>query len=464
MRQASLAEEEGGNDLKLWLAAPGASPTDDDGGRHVESESCVIVSSTRATVITKRRQRCCGPRSWSRNDYVVGAEAACEMPKATSMRVAECHGLKRIDPTGIVGTRHVTKGCPGTWEVSPLCREIGTIRQGRSEPVGRREVGALRKSTDVGELAPGDPAEQRTAPRNRTLEGKMKEPPSSANISTKLERIAKQAKEIRGVGLKTLAHNIDLDWMREAHRRTRKDGATGVDGRSAEQFAEQLEGNLQSLLDCAKSGRYRAPPVRRVHIPKGNGTDMRPIGIPTFEDKVLQRAVAMVIEAVYEQSFHDFSYGFRPGRSAHQALETLQNAAVRVAGGWIVEVDIRKFFDTVDHAHMHEILRRRIRDEVLLRLIGKWLNAGVLEGKTLSHPYEGTPQGGVISPLLANIYLHEVLDEWFVNQVRPHLEGPATLVRYADDFVVLFSGQAGCGALLRGSAEAVRKIRPRVTS
>lgn len=267
----------------------------------------------------------------------------------------------------------------------------------------------------------------------------MKEPPSSANISTKLERIAKQAREIRDVGIKTLAHHIDLDWMREAHRRTRKDGALGVDGVSAERFAEQLEDNLQSLLDRAKSGRYRAPPVRRVHIPKGNGTDTRPIGIPTFEDKVLQRAVAMVIEAVYEESFHDFSYGFRPRRSAHQALETLQNAAVRVAGGWVVEVDIKKFFDTVDHSHMHEILRRRIRDRVLLRLIGKWLKAGVLEGKFLAHPHEGTPQGGVISPLLANIYLHEVLDEWFVNHVRPHLKGSATLIRYADDFVVLFS-------------------------
>src|SRR5258706_4679463 len=147
----------------------------------------------------------------------------------------------------------------------------------------------------------------------------------------------------------------------------------------------------------------------------------------------------MVIETVYEQSFHDFSYGFRPGRSAHQALEALQHASVRIAGGWLVEVDIRKFFDTVEHHRLREILLRRIRDRVLLRLIEKWLNAGVLEGTSLSYPDEGTPQGGVISPLLANIYLHEVLDEWFVEQVRPHLKGTATLIRYADDFVVLFS-------------------------
>src|SRR3954467_4025393 len=214
----------------------------------------------------------------------------------------------------------------------------------------------------------------------------MIETQSSLDISTKLERIAELARRKPGVSLQTLAHYIDVEWLREAYRRTRKDGAPGVDGQSAEQYAEHLEENLQSLLDRAKSGRYRAPPVRRVHIPKGDGTETRPIGIPTFEDKVLQRAVAMVIGEVYEQSFYDFSYGFRPGRSAHQMLQTLRNTAVHQAGGWIVEVDIKKFFDTVDHTHLRTILCRRIRDRVLLRLIGKWLNAGVLEGSTLSHP------------------------------------------------------------------------------
>ena len=267
----------------------------------------------------------------------------------------------------------------------------------------------------------------------------MTETSNSQDISTKLERIAKLAREIRGATLKTLAHHIDVEWLREAYRRTRKDGASGVDGVSAEQYAEHLEENLQSLLDRAKSGRYRAPPVRRVHIPKGDGTDTRPIGIPTFEDKVLQRAVAMVIGEVYEQEFHDFSYGFRSGRSAHQALQTLRTAAWQMKGGWLVEVDIKQFFDTVDHAHLREILGRRIGDGVLLRLIGKWLNAGILEGLVLSRPDDGTPQGGVISPLLANIYLHEVLDDWFVRDVRPKLAGEAAMVRYADDVAVLFA-------------------------
>src|SRR5215510_6888423 len=216
----------------------------------------------------------------------------------------------------------------------------------------------------------------------------MTETSGSQDVSTKLVRIAKLARELRGARLQTLAHYIDVNWLHEAYRRTRKDGAPGVDRQSAEQYAEHLEENLQSLLDRAKSGRYRAPPVRRVHIPKGDGTETRPIGIPTFEDKVLQRAVAMVIGEVYEQEFHDFSYGFRPGRSQHQALQAFWHTAMRMKGGWIVEIDIRKFFDTVDHGHLRDILRRRIGDRVLLRLIGKWLNAGVVEGLKLSHPDE----------------------------------------------------------------------------
>jgi len=269
----------------------------------------------------------------------------------------------------------------------------------------------------------------------------MSETQGSTDISPKLRRIAQLAKGKPGVALLTLAHHIDMNWMREAFRRTRKDGATGVDGVTAEEYARQLEVNLQSLLDRAKSGAYRAPPVRRVHIPKGDGVQTRAIGIPTFEDKVLQRAVAMVLEAVYEQSFRDFSYGFRPGRSAHQALANLRDTAIRMGGGWIVEVDIKKFFDTLDHGRLQMILRRRVRDGVLLRLIGKWLNAGVLERHELSYPGEGTPQGGVISPLLANVFLHEVFDEWFARTIMPRLRGKCAVVRYADDIAMIFSSE-----------------------
>jgi RNA-directed DNA polymerase len=264
--------------------------------------------------------------------------------------------------------------------------------------------------------------------------------PTPASISTKLERIAKLAKQMPGAPLRTLAHHIDIEWLREAHRRTRKDGAVGVDGQTATEYAAQLEGNLRSLLDRAKSGdHYRAPPVRRVHIPKGDGSKTRPIGIPTFEDKVLQRAVAMVLEAVYEQDFLSCSYGFRPGRGAHDALQAVWEQTMSMDGGWVLEADIEGFFDAIDHARLREVLQKRVSDGVLLRLIGKWLNAGVMEEGAIYHPDSGTPQGGVISPLLANVFLHEVLDLWFEHEVKPRLKGRASLVRYADDFVIVFA-------------------------
>jgi RNA-directed DNA polymerase len=262
---------------------------------------------------------------------------------------------------------------------------------------------------------------------------------SLTTVSTKLERIAELAKRKPGVSLQTLAHHIDLDWMLEAHHRVRKDGAAGVDGQTAEEYAQQLRSNLQSLLDRAKSGdHYRAPPVRRVHIPKGDGLKTRPIGIPTFEDKILQKAVAMVLEAVYEQDFYPCSYGFRPGRGAHDALQALWTKTMALGGGWILEADIESFFDSVDHAQLRTVLGQRVSDGVLIRLIGKWLNAGVLEAGVVRYPETGTPQGGVISPLLANVYLHEVLDVWWERDVRPRMRGRTSLVRYADDFVLLF--------------------------
>lgn len=263
------------------------------------------------------------------------------------------------------------------------------------------------------------------------------------NISTKLDQIAKLAKTMPGVALTTLAHHIDIEWLREAHRRTRKDAAAGVDEQTATEYAAALEGNLQSLLKRMKAGwSYRAPPVRRVHIPKGDGSKTRPIGIPTFEDKILQRSVQMVLEAVYEQDFYDFSYGFRPARSPHQALQASWAMLMRLGGGWVLEADIEAFFDSVDHGKLQEILSQRVRDGVLLRLIGKWLNAGVLEKGSIYYPDEGTPQGGVISPLLANVYLHEVLDRWFVDVVRPRLTAGAHLVRFADDFIIVFEEEA----------------------
>lgn len=264
----------------------------------------------------------------------------------------------------------------------------------------------------------------------------------SRNVSTKQRRIAELARRHPEVSFTSLAHHIDLEWLYEAYVRTRKDGAVGVDKQTAEGYARELAENLKSLLERVKSGSYKAPAVRRVHIPKGTSKkEKRPIGVPTFEDKVLQRAVQMVLEPLYEQDFLDCSYGFRPKRSAHDALQALWKHLVEVGGGWVIDVDIRKFFDTMSHAHLRDILKRRVRDGVLLRLIGKWLKAGVWERGSVSYPEQGTPQGGVISPMLSNIYLHEVLDTWFLEVVRPRLRGKAYLVRFADDAVLVFSDE-----------------------
>lgn len=267
----------------------------------------------------------------------------------------------------------------------------------------------------------------------------MAETLSSVTVSTKQFKLTQRATEITEGALTTLAHFIDIDWLREAYRRTRKDGASGVDGQTAAGYERHLDENLSSLLDRFKSGVYRAPPVKRVYIPKADGKRRRPIGIPTLEDKVLQRAVVMLLEPIYEVQFSDTSYGFRPGRSAHAALEAVWRGTMGHPTGWLIELDIESFFDNVDHQILQSLVARRVGDGVIRRSIGKWLNAGVMEEGQLSYPTRGTPQGGVISPLLANIYLHEVLDRWFEEDVLPRLKGRAFMVRYADDAVLGFA-------------------------
>jgi len=214
--------------------------------------------------------------------------------------------------------------------------------------------------------------------------------------------------------------------MMEAYRLTRKDGAPGIDGVTAADYEANLEANLLDLLERIKSGRYHAPPVRRAYIPKADGSQ-RKLGIPTFEDKVAQRAVTMVLEAVYEQDFLPCSYGFRPGRSAHQALRTLQNVLWAKRLYWVLEIDIRKYFDSIPHSDLRTFLDRRVTDGVIRRMIDKWLKAGAVEDGLLCRMTEGSPQGGVISPCLSNVFLHYVLDEWFETEVRPRLKGIAPL-------------------------------------
>lgn len=227
--------------------------------------------------------------------------------------------------------------------------------------------------------------------------------------------------------------------MIEAYCQTRKDGAPGIDGMTAADYEVDLEANLSDLLERIKSGRYVAPPVRRHYIPKADGTK-RPLGIPTLEDKVAQRAVLLLLEPIYETDFLSVSYGFRPGRSAHDALRALRNGFMDVGQGlrWVVDIDISKYFDSIPHEHLRNFLDQRVTDGIVRRMIDKWLKAGVLEAGTLRRTTSGTPQGGVISPLLANIYLHHVLDRWFVEDAEPRLKGHCMLVRYADDAVCAF--------------------------
>src|SRR5574341_128639 len=263
----------------------------------------------------------------------------------------------------------------------------------------------------------------------------MGDPSRSPTITTQLQRIAEQAKRYPEMVFTTLAHLMDVDCLREAYHRTRKDSAPGIDGVTADGYAEHLEENLRDLHERLRSGRYQAPPVKRHWLSKADGSQ-RPIGLPTFEDKIVQRAVAMLLGAIYEQDFHEFSHGFRAGHSAHQALSELREQCLGMNIGWIVDADVSGFFDSLDQGLLQELLQQRVQDGSILRLIGKGLHAGVLEGETFLQPETGSPQGAVVSPLLGNLFLHQVVDEWDVRVVKPRLRGRSFLSRYGDDFVL----------------------------
>ena len=369
--------------------------------------------------------------------------------------------MNHQDDTGLTTSRH-TEG------VLPQC--VSEAMQDSSSKRGQAKSIASAKELRSRSASIVAPESWRTENRREPVSSQGEHPekggtvagntatlPSVEDVCTKQQRIAKHAQQMQGKALTSLQHHIDGAWLLEAWRRTRQDGAAGVDGQSAKQYAENLHGNLADLLNRFKSGSYRAPPVRRVHIPKGDGTSTRPIGIPTIEDKVLQRAVTMLLEPIYEAEFKDYSFGFRPGKSAHGALEHLWKQSMGARGErpvqWILDVDIRAFFDTLEHTHLRQMLDTRIRDGVIRRVIDKWLKAGVMEQGRLSYQEEGTPQGGVISPLLSNIYLHEVLDDWFEREVRPRMKGRVFLVRYADDFVIGFECEE--------DAKRVQKVLPK---
>lgn len=261
-----------------------------------------------------------------------------------------------------------------------------------------------------------------------------------ATMSPELRKVAERAQREPAGKFHSLAHRIDASSLRRAYDRLRKDAAVGVDGITKEEYGRELQLRLPDLHARLKSQRWRHQPIRRVNIPKEQGKT-RPIGISTIEDKIVQDAVREVLETIYEQEFLDCSFGFRPRRSAHDALRALKRVVDRGEVNWILEADIVSFFDSLDRNQLKKMLRERIADGSLLRLVGKCLHVGVLDGEEYSEPEKGTTQGSGLSPLLGNVYLHHALDRWFEREVRPRLRGKATLVRYADDFVMLFERQ-----------------------
>ncbi len=275
---------------------------------------------------------------------------------------------------------------------------------------------------------------------------------SLPTVSTKLARIAKQSEQNPTMVFTTLAHLMDEDFLTEAFHQLRKDAAAGIDQMTATEYGVNLGERIKDLQRRMVLGEYRAQPARRVWIPKGDG-GQRPLAILVLEDKIVQRAVAMILEALYEPHFHAFSCGFRRHFSAHTAIIELRQQCLELGINWIIDADIRKFFDTISWEELRKILQKRVNDGALLRLIGMWLHVGVLEEGQVVNQELGTPQGAPISPILANIFLHEVLDEWFQAVVQPRMKGNCFLVRYADDFVMGFS--------LKGEAERVFKVLPK---
>ena len=335
----------------------------------------------------------------------------------------------------------------------------------------------------MGNLVRGTHLREGEAGHNVFLVGTMEDTQRSQPISTENRKIAKQAacdtgqssepswedrsltlvgeSSLEGIRMlarrepemvfTSLVHRIDLYLLKRSFRKIRKNESTGVDKVSAREYAENLEENLYNLHQRLRRGQYVATPVRRVWIDKEGGKK-RPIGITALEDKIVQKAVATILEAVYDADFYDFSHAFREGHSQHKAVTEIREACLKLNIGWIVSADITGLFDNIDHGLLRSMIKRRVNDGGILRLVGKWLKAGVMEEGNLSYPGKGTPQGGVISPVLSNIFLHYVLDDWFVIEVKPRMKGKCFIIRYADDFILGFE--------LKSDVQRVMKVLP----
>jgi group II intron reverse transcriptase/maturase len=306
-------------------------------------------------------------------------------------------------------------------------RTISTENQGIAEGV------ACDSSVIVGEQASGE------------------EPPILVGESS-FARIRMLAESEPEMVFTSLAHRIDFYLLKKSFRQIRKSKSAGVDKVTAKEYAKNLDENLYNLYQRLRRGQYVATPVKRIWIDKEKGKK-RPIGIPALEDKIVQKGVATILGVIYEVDFYDFSHGFRKGHSQHKALRELRELCQKLNIGWIVSADIAGLFDNIGHGHLRRIVKRRVNDGGILRLIGKWLNAGVMEEGSLTYPRKGTPQGGTISPVLSNIFLHHVLDDWFVKEVRPRMRGKCFIIRWADDFII--------GCELESDAKRIMEVLPK---
>jgi len=277
-------------------------------------------------------------------------------------------------------------------------------------------------------------------------------------MSTNELQIAERARKHKHEALTNLSQFITVDMLQSSYRSLNKNSCPGVDGKYWHNYSLGSNFRLPVLLTEFKSGKYKAPLIRRVYIQKGK-SEKRPLGIPTIEDKILQESVRRVLTPIFEEDFKDFSYGFRRGHSAHQAIEFLFKEVSFKGLHYIIDADIKNFFGSMDHGILREFLDRRVKDGVIRKMINKWLKAGVLEGKQISYPEEGTPQGGLISPLLSNVFLHYVLDEWFSEQIQPLLSGKSTIVRYADDFVLGFENASDANRVMEVLAKRFEKYK-----
>jgi group II intron reverse transcriptase/maturase len=276
-------------------------------------------------------------------------------------------------------------------------------------------------------------------------------------MTTKLDRIAAKAKSDKKLRFTSLAHLLTPDFLIETWKQMNRKGASGVDGETTKEFESDLEARVHRLCERLKARQYRPPPVRRVEIPKGDGRT-RPLGIPTVEDRLMQRAVARILSAIFEQDFLNCSYGFRPGRNPHQALRALRSHIVAGKVRHLYEADIRGYFNNINHAWLRRMVAHRIADPVILSLVGKWLRAGVMQDGVVVRTEQGSPQGGPISPILANIYLHYVLDLWFERKFKTWCQGEAYLTRFADDFVSCFQYKRDAERLDRLLARRMKKF------